>query len=90
MIKKCPVILNNKAVTVVKFGDVSVQLPSIKKDVKTVFLKYENERYSIVDGMPEEPDESKPEVKSTVKKRTTKKKTTEEPKVETDNCIELE
>lgn len=90
MVKECTVILNNEAVTVVKFGDVSVQIPSIKKDVKTVFLKYENERYSIVDGMPEESDELKPEIKSTVKKRTSKKKTENIEEHETDNCIELE
>lgn len=90
MIKECPVILNNEAVTVVKFGDVSVQLPSIKKDSKTVFVKCENEKYSVVDGIQDEAEEVQSDVKSTVKKRTSKKKTTEEQKVETDNCIGLE
>ena len=90
MIKECPVILNNEAVTVVKFGDVSVQFPSIKKDEKTVFVKYKNEKYSIVDGIQDETEEAKPETKSIVKKRTSKKKTVEEPKIETDDCIELE
>ena len=90
MIKECPVILNNEAVTVVKFGDVSVQLPSIKKDAKTVFVKCENEKYSVVDGIQDGTEEVKPETKSTVKKRTTKKKTENIEGNVTDNCIELE
>ena len=84
MIKECPVILNNEAVTVVRYDDITIQFPSIKHDAKKVFVNYENDKYTIVDKMPDE----KP--KTTAKKRTTKKKTTEEPKVETDDCIDLE
>ena len=32
MTKQCPVILNNKAVTVVKFDNIEIQFPSIHKD----------------------------------------------------------
>ena len=48
MIKECQVILNNESVSVVKFGDIEVQLPPIGKDVKTVKVECEDGRYSIV------------------------------------------
>lgn len=47
MIKECPVIINNDAVTVVRFEDTDVQFPSIHKDVKKVNVKYDNGKYSI-------------------------------------------
>lgn len=49
MIKECPVILNNSAVTVVQYDNVKIQFPSIQKKVKTVFVKYENGKYEIVE-----------------------------------------
>ena len=54
MIKECPVIINNDAVTVVKFGDTDIQFPSIAKDIKKVNVKYDNGKYSIVDHAEEE------------------------------------
>ena len=48
MIKECQVILNNESVSVVKFGDIEVQLPPIGKDAKTVKVECEDGRYSIV------------------------------------------
>jgi hypothetical protein len=54
MTKECKVILNNDAVTVVKFGEISIQFPSIHREVDTVFVKADNGRYSIVDKMEEE------------------------------------
>ena len=39
MIKECPVIKNNSAITVVKFGDTEVQFSSIMKDAKSFLLK---------------------------------------------------
>lgn len=53
MIKECPVIENNDAVTVVRFGDTDVQFSSIAKDAKTVKVKYDNGKYSIVDHAEE-------------------------------------
>ena len=83
MVKECTVILNNEAVTVVKFDDIEIQFPSIRKNDKTVFVKYEDGNYSIVDELPivEQPvqtDDNKNAGKSakTTKKRN--KKTTNE------------
>lgn len=54
MIKQCPVIINNGAVTVIKFGDIDVQLPYCnKKDIKTLNVKFENGQYSIIDDIDE-------------------------------------
>lgn len=50
MIKECSVLLNNEAVTVVKYDDdITIQFPSINRKAKTVFVKYEDGEYSIVD-----------------------------------------
>ena len=49
MVKECRVILNNDVLTVVRFDDIDIQFPSIGKDVETVFVKHENDRYTIVD-----------------------------------------
>jgi hypothetical protein len=49
MTKECKVTLNNEAVTVVQFDGIEVQFPSIRKNDKTVFVKYEDGNYSIVD-----------------------------------------
>ena len=71
MTKECPVILNNSATTVVKYGEVMVQFPSIHRDATTVFVKNDNGAYSIVDSMESEVN------KETVTSRetTAKKKT---------------
>lgn len=49
MIKECPILLNNSAVTVVRYEKVEVQFPSIHRKEKTVFVKYENGKYEIVE-----------------------------------------
>lgn len=72
MTKQCPVILNNKAVTVVGFDDIEIQFPSVNKDVKTVFVKYENGKYTIVENIEEE------KVVISHKKRNQKKTTVED------------
>ena len=69
MIKECPITINNEAVTVAKFGETSVQFPSIHRDAKTIFVSYENGSYQIVDKPAEEP-------KSATKVAKFKKKTT--------------
>ncbi len=49
MIKKCKVIINNEAVTVIRFGNIEVQIPSIHKKADYVNVLYENGKYKIVD-----------------------------------------
>lgn len=74
MTKLCPVILNNEAVTVVKFNNIEVQLHSIHKDVKNIYVKYDNDRYAIVENIEEY---EKKEVVISHKKRNQKKTTVE-------------
>lgn len=50
MVKECPVIMNNDYVSVVKFGDTVVQLPSIKGNEKCVRVANENGKYFLVDS----------------------------------------
>lgn len=66
MTKECTVLLNNSAVTVVKFGDVEVQLPSIQRDAKKVFVKFENDRYAVVDKLDEPEVQTKKKSKKTI------------------------
>lgn len=49
MVKECLVILNNAAVTVIRYDETEVQLPSIHRKADKVFVKYENGRYTIVE-----------------------------------------
>lgn len=71
MIKECIVKLNNDVVTVVAYGDVDVQLPAIHKEARTIFVNYENGKYTVVDK------DNKPNdimaKKKNVKKKTTNK-----------------
>lgn len=71
MVKECLVILNNEAVTVVKFDDKNIQFPSINKDVKKVFVNYENGKYSIVDEKYMAESVEKPKKKNSTSKKTT-------------------
>ena len=66
MTKECTVLLNNSAVTVVKFGEVEVQLPSIQRDAKKVFVKFENDRYAVVDKLDEQEVQTKKKSKKTI------------------------
>lgn len=66
MTKECKVILNNSAVTVVKFGEIEVQLPSIQRDAKKVFVKFENDRYAVVDKLDEPEVRTKKKSKKTI------------------------
>ena len=66
MTKECTVLLNNSAVTVVKFGEVEVQLPSIQRDAKKVFVKFENDRYAVVDKLDEPEIQTKKKSKKTI------------------------
>ena len=66
MTKECTVLLNNSAVTVVKFGEVEVQLPSIQRDAKKIFVKFENDRYAVVDKLDELEVQTKKKSKKTI------------------------
>ncbi len=66
MTKECTVLLNNSAVTVVKFGEVEVQLPSIQRDAKKIFVKFENDRYAVVDKLDEPEVQTKKKSKKTI------------------------
>lgn len=83
MIKECPVIINNDAVSVVRFDGIDVQFPSVGKNVNKVNVKFENGRYSIVKDVeknklikPVEEKSETVEIKKTEKKskKTIKKK----------------
>lgn len=66
MTKECKVILNNSAVTVVKFGEIEVQLPPIQRNAKKVFVKFENDRYAVVDKLDELEVQTKKKSKKTI------------------------
>ena len=85
MVKECLVVLNNEAVTVVKYDDTNIQFPSINKDAKKVFVNCENGKYSIVDEKYKAKSVEKPK-----KKNNTNKKTTfiEDIEVDVDNIAE--
>lgn len=70
MVKECPIIMNNEAVTVVKYGETTIQFPSIGKDAKSILVKCDNGMYSITDKLENEPV-------AVHKKRATSKKTIE-------------
>lgn len=48
MIKECKVVLHNQYVTVVEYDGAKIQFPSVGKKVDTVYVKCENNKYSIV------------------------------------------
>ena len=75
MIKDCNVLINNDAVTVVRFNGIDVQLPSIHRSAKTIRVCYSNGKYSVVDDDYIEPEFS--EVEEKPKKKRAKKTTTE-------------
>ena len=53
MTKECKVLLRNQYVMVVDFNGKEIQMPSDHTDKDTVFIKYENDRYSITDKLEE-------------------------------------
>lgn len=48
MVVKCPVLLNNAAVTVILFNGKEVQIPAIKRQADSVNVKFENGKYTVV------------------------------------------
>lgn len=48
MIKECPVIINNDAVSVVRFDGIDIQFPPVGKNVKSVNVEFNDGKYAIV------------------------------------------
>ena len=76
----CKVILNNQYVTVVNFGGIEIQFPSIHRKANEVNVLFENGKYMIVDDnyQIKIADESKDEIKPAKTTRKRKKKTPNE------------
>lgn len=74
MTKECKVLLRNQYVMVVDFNGKEIQMPSDHTDKDTVFVKYENDRYSITCNLEEENKPAKVKPVSRAKKQ---KKVTE-------------
>lgn len=74
MVKECLVKVNNEVITVVKYKNTDIQFPSIHKDVDTVFVNYEDGKYSIVDKdyKPSSVEETLTQKKGCIKKTTEK------------------
>lgn len=73
MINECEVLINNDFVTVVRFDDIEVQLPSIHRNAKTVRVMNTGGKYIVVSNDYIEP-ESMP-VTSKPKRKGNKKTT---------------
>ena len=74
MVKTCSVILNNDAVTVINYDGIEVQIPSIRRNVKSVNVLYKDNKYIVVD---DDYKEEKPEKKEKAKKKKTTKESVE-------------
>ena len=82
MIKDCIVKLNNDAVTVVAFGDIEIQFPSIHRKANHVRVLYTDGKYSIVSDDYIEQDRT-----SAKKRKRTKKTTIEADNAESDESV---
>lgn len=74
MTKECKVLMRNELVMVVDFDGKEIQMPSDHTDKDIVFVKYENDRFSIVDKLEKE---KKPVKVKSVSKVNKQKKVTE-------------
>lgn len=74
MVKNCPVIKNNAAITVFTFDGSPVQIPSIGYKADVIKVKFEDGKYTVVpdDYKEEAPAEEKP-IAAKGKKKTTDK-----------------
>ena len=91
MIKECKVLMRNELVMVIDFDGKEIQMPSDHKDSNIVFVKYENDRFSIVDKLEKEkkPVKVKPVLRAKKQKKVTEVEladdvTTEEQKDESE------
>jgi len=48
-VEKCRVLLNNAYVTVVDFGGMEIQFPSIEKESEYVFVEFDGDNYKIAE-----------------------------------------
>lgn len=80
MVRECLVILNNETVTVVKYGDINIQFPSVHKNVKTILVGCESGKYFIVDE-----NKSTDGINTSVKRSANKKTTINEDSEEVAN-----
>jgi len=77
MVKKCEVLINNEAVTVINFDGREVQIPSIKNDIDYVNILYKDGKYIVVgDDYKEKQKVEKIENKPIFKPENKDKKTT--------------
>ena len=74
MTKECKVLLRNELVMVVDFDGKEIQMPSDHATTNTIFVKFENDGYSITDKLEEEKKSVKVKPVSRVKRQ---KKVTE-------------
>lgn len=74
MTKECKVLMRNELVMVIDFDGKEIQMPSDHKDTNIVFVKYENDKFLIVDKLEEEKKLIKVKPVSRIKKQ---KKVTE-------------
>ena len=49
--RKCPIVVNNGAVIVVKFDHIDVQLPYLHTTSDYLYVSYENGKYSVIDEL---------------------------------------
>lgn len=89
MIKECPVIMNNDDVTVVKFDGTDIQFPSVNNDgVKTLNVKFDNGKYSIVNEIEAKPERSVDENIDVAEPLETEKKTKKTIKQKYDTVVD--
>lgn len=73
MIKECKILKANEYMTLVKYGDVDVQLPSVHTKEQTVIVSYENGKYFVVDNeYKKTARQAQPKSKKTTNKITVK------------------
>lgn len=88
MIKECNVLINNELVTVVRFGDIDVQLPSIHRNAETVRVQYADGHYRVVSDDYKEPEQDVIPMKS--KKKSPKKTTIEKGAMSAEDTIQTD
>ena len=70
MIRKCPVLLNNDHVTVVRFDDIDIQFPAMGAITEYVNVLFEDGKYTVVEDIKGVDKIEKPQPKSKRKKTT--------------------
>ena len=78
MVKKCKVLINNSAVTVIDYEGIKVQIPSVGRSADYINIIFENGHYIAVSD-----DYKEPEIKKTTSKKS--KKRAQEPQDE--DCV---